>query len=41
MLTSNLCDILSFSERGHCVYIYLLHQGDSLYNIIKLSDASD
>ena len=25
MLTSNVCDIL----RGHYVYTYLLHQGDS------------
>ena len=29
MLTSDVCDILSFSERDHCVYTYLLHQGDS------------
>ena len=33
MFTSNLCDILSFSEKDHCVYIYLLHQGDSYSQI--------
>ena len=46
MLTSNVCDILSFLEScihpraDHC--IYLLHQGDSYIGLkVNFSEASD